>query len=214
MKKIAAYYISIAIAAFLIALGLYEDDTVVTMYAAIALVLYAVLLYCSRDRLVDPRAPLLSAVVMMVMSFVLLYVLNFTGDIYSSYVVDADGNLEGVFSTDKKIYAHIEGVATWCISYPLAYVATMGIAVLFGSRLNRFLIGGFLVFNSEAFTSLMLVAISLFNKDQLGETFFFVDELAYLFTGLVLSLVAVVVIVRYMKGKKFVLSREYLEVLE
>ena len=76
MKKIAAYYISIAIAVFLIALGLYEDDTVVTMYAAIALVLYAVLLYCSRDRLVDPRAPLLSAVVMMVMSFVLLYVLN------------------------------------------------------------------------------------------------------------------------------------------
>ena len=214
MKKIAAYYISIAIAVFLIALGLYEDDTVVTMYAAIALVLYAVLLYCSRDRLVDPRAPLLSAVVMMVMSFVLLYVLNFTGDIYSSYVVDADGNLEGVFSTDKKIYAHIEGVATWCISYPLAYVATMGIAVLFGSRLNRFLIGGFLVFNNEAFTSLMLVAISLFNKDQLGETFFFVDELAYLFTGLVLSLVAAVVIVRYMKGKKFVLSREYLEVSE
>ena len=70
------------------------------------------------------------------------------------------------------------------------------------------------MFNSEAFTSLMLVAISLFNKDQLGETFFFVDELAYLFTGLVLSLVAAVVIVRYMKGKKFVLSREYLEVSE
>ncbi len=212
MKGTAAYCISMAVAVLLVALGLYEDDTVVTMFSLIAAVLYAVLIYCGRQVPLDPRIPLFSAFIMLIMSLILLYVLNFTGDIYSSYTYDAEGNLEAVFSSEKKIYAHIEGIVTWCISYPLAYVAVAAIAVLFGSRLNRFLVGGFLVFTSEAFTSLMLVALSVFNKDQLGETFFFMDELAYLFTGLVLSLAAAAVIVRRMKGKGFYLSRESLEV--
>lgn len=214
MNKAAGYYVSIAIAASLVLLGLYEDDTVVTVYAAMALVLYSVLLYSGRDGLVDPRIPLFSAVIMLAASMVLLFALNFEGNPYSSFIVDADGNEEVVFSAEKRFYAHLEGAVAWCISYPLAFVAIVCISTISGSRLNRFLLGGFLVFGSEAFTSLMLVAVSLFNKDQLGETLFFVDELAYLFTGLVLSVIAAVAIVRLMRGKKFVIPRDGPEVSE
>lgn len=211
MDKRLWYVPALAVDAAMLLLGLYEDDTVVQTYSAIALLLTALLLHSCREGVIDPRVPLFAAFMLAATSFALMYALNFDGAIYDTATYDPVTQ-EGEFSTGKKIYAHVEGIVIWLISYPLAYLATVCIAVLFGSRLNGYLAGGFLVFNSEAFTSLMLIALSVTNKDQLGESFFFVDELAYMFTGLVLSLIAGVAIVRSLRGRGFMVSREHLEV--
>lgn len=170
----------------------------VATYSAMSLVFSFVLFYESERYLIDPKISIISSFTLLMCSLIFLYVLNYESDPF----------------VNKRIYAHIEGITAWFIAYPLAYLATECIVILFGASLNRFLISGFMVFNSEALTSLMLISVSIFSTEHLDKSFMFVDELSYLFMGVVLSLIAAILTCYYLRNKNYLMCRKTLVVQE
>ncbi|MGI6008746.1 MAG: hypothetical protein ACOX8X_01290 [Methanomethylophilus sp.] len=193
MKADARLYPVMAlVAAIMTVLCVSQDDEFTATLTLISCIFAVLLWYESRRHApVDPFVPLIATVCMAVGSFLMAFVLE--GDL-------AD-----------RVYAHLEGIVVWFIAYPLAYEAALCIAVLFGSILNRYEVGGFMVFNCVAMVSVALVSVSIFNKSDLDKNFFFVDEMAYLMVSLVLSIVAAFVFIKYQKGKDYLLCRDHLE---
>lgn len=189
------FLVEIVLAIALGLLGIYKHDMLVATYSAMSLVFSWILFHESKKYRIDPKVSIISSLTLLVCSLVFLFVLNYDSDPF----------------TDKRTYAHIEGFTAWLIAYPLAYLATECIVILFGASLNRFLVSGFMVFNSEALTSLMLISVSIFSTEHLDKSFMFVDELSYLFMGVVMSLIAAVIMCRALRGKDYLMCRERLE---
>ena len=196
MKADARAYLLMAAAGLVMTVLCCLQDDEFTATLTLISAIFAVLLWyeSGRNSPVDPEVPLIATVCMVVGSFLMAYVLE--GDM------------------DDRVYAHMEGIVVWVIASPLAYEAAVCIAVLFGSVLNRYEVGGFMVFNCVAMVSVSLVSVSIFNKNDLDENFFFVDEMAYLMVSLALSIVAAFVFIRYQKGRDYLLCRERFEVRE
>lgn len=196
MKSRSIFLIEVCVAVAVTVLGLIDHDFLVITYSLCATLFTGILAHISKSREIKTTVSIISMVTLTIGSLLFLFVLNYTSEPF----------------VDKRMYAHIEGLVAWIIAYPLAYLATECIVLLFNASLNRILVGGFMVFNSEALTSLMLIAISIFDTENLDTTFMFVDELAYLFMGLVMSLVAAVLTVIMLRGKGYLMSCETLEV--
>ncbi len=189
---IAELIISLAIAA----IGLANHDFLVVTYALCSALFAGILIRSSGTCEIKTNVSIISMITLIVGAILFIYVLNYTSDPF----------------VDKRTYAHIEGFIAWTIAYPLAYLATECIVLLFNASLNRYLVSGFMVFNSEALTSLMLIAISIFDTENLDTTFMFVDELAYLFMGLVMSVIVAAIMCIALRRTKFMISRETLVV--
>lgn len=198
MKSKTVFQTEMLISFVITVIGLFERDFLVVTYALCALVFNGVLAHVSASCEISTNVSLISMTTLILGTILFLFVLNYTTEPF----------------VDKRTYAHIEGLVAWLIAYPLAYLATECIVLLFDASLNRVLVGGFMVFNSEALTSLMLIAISIFDTENLDTTFMFVDELAYLFMGLVLSLIAAVITCISLRGKGYLMSRKTLVVSE
>ncbi len=198
MKSKTVFQTEMLVSFVITVAGLVGHDFLVVTYALCSLVFTGILAHMSASCEIDIRVSLVSLFTLVLGTILFLFVLNYTTEPF----------------VDKRTYAHIEGFVAWLIAYPLAYMAMECIVLLFDASLNKILVGGFMVFNSEALTSLMLIAISIFDTENLDTTFMFVDELAYLFMGLVLSLLAAVIICIALRGKRYQMSRKTLVVDE
>lgn len=198
MNTKAVFQAELIVSITIVAVGLLKHDFLVVTYALCSTVFSGIFIYLSGTYNIKTSASIISMITLVLGTILFLYVLNYTDDPF----------------VDKRTYAHIEGIIAWVIAYPLAYLAIECIVLLFGASLNKYLVGGFLVFNSEALTTLMLIAISIFDTENMDIKFMFVDELAYLFMGVVMSLISVIVMMIVLRGKKYPISRETLVVKE
>lgn len=198
MKSRPVFQAELIVSIVIAAVGLLKNDFLVITYALCSALFSVVLIRVSKEGEVDTKISLISMSTLIIGTILFIYVLNYSTEPF----------------VDKRTYAHIEGLVAWVIAYPLAYLATECIVLLFNASLNKYLVAGFMVFNSEALTSLMLIAISIFETEELDITFMFVDELAYLFMGLVMSLIAAFITCIALRGKKYRMCRETLVVSE
>jgi len=189
-KNNALPLISMLIAAIVSAYSWIRDEHIIFALSLVLIALNVVILYVLRRTDMNCSLSLLCSFLLLIFSVI---VIEFTSEP----------------ATTSGMWAHISGAAYWAISFPLAVLTLEIIAVTSDSKLNYVLIGGFLPFISCAIMTITMFAVSYLSMKEIDEGILnSLDLLPVLFVNLVMSAFAAVILIIFLKKRKFILSRE------